>query len=167
MIFGMTTFTAFHVLLSLVGILSGLVVVVGLLSANSMSGWTLLFLGTTLATSVTGFFFPIHGLTPALGVGILSILILVPTIAARYSFHLVGAWRWGYVVGAVTALYFNSFVLVVQSFLKIPALHALAPAGSEPPFVLTQGIVLAFYLVIGFLAVRKFHPVSPGVMLPA
>lgn len=157
MILGMTTFTAVHVLLSLIGILSGLVIVFGLLTANPMKGWTLLFLATTLATSVTGFFFPFHGFTPALGVGVLSIVILAATVAARYSFHLAGAWRWVYLVGAVAALYFNSFVLVVQSFQKIPVLHTLAPTGSEPAFVVAQGIVLVFYLVTGFLAVKGFH----------
>ena len=160
MILGLTTFTAVHVLLSLIGILSGLVVLFGLLTANPMNGWTLLFLATTLATSVTGFFFPIHGFTPALGVGILSVFILAVTIAARYGFDLAGAWRWIYVVGAVAALYFNSFVLVVQSFLKIPVLHTLASNGSEPAFTLMQGIVLVFYLVTGSLAVKRFHPAA-------
>ncbi|MGP8033560.1 MAG: hypothetical protein ACLPQ6_05380 [Steroidobacteraceae bacterium] len=160
MILGMTTFTAVHVLLSLIGVLSGLVILFGLLSANPMNGWTLLFLATTLATSVTGFFFPFHGFTPALGVGLLSMLILAATIAARYGFHLRGAWRRVYVVGAVAALYFNSFVLVVQSFLKIPGLHALAPTGSEPAFLVAQGVALIFYLVTGFLAVKRFHPAA-------
>jgi hypothetical protein len=102
----------------------------------------------------------LHGFTPALGVGILSMFILAATIAARYGFYLRGAWRWVYVVGVVAALYFNSFVLVVQSFLKLPVLHMLAPNGSEPAFTLTQGIVLVFYLVAGFLAVKRFHPAA-------
>jgi hypothetical protein len=160
MVLGMTPFTAIHVLLSLIGIVSGLVVLFGLITANPMKGWTLLFLVTTLATSVTGFFFPFHGFTPALGVGILSVFILIAAIAARYRFHLTDAWRWVYVVGTVIALYFNSFVLVVQAFLKIPGLHVLAPTGSEPAFALTQGIVLVFYLVTGFLAVKRFHPAA-------
>ena len=125
-----------------------------------MNGWTLLFLATTLATSVTGFFFSFHGFTPALGVSILSMFILAATIAARYGFHLAGAWRWVYVVGAVAALYFNSFVLVVQSFLKIPVLHTLAPTGSESAFTVAQGIVLMFYLLTGFLAVKGFRPAA-------
>src|SRR5882672_6584860 len=102
MILGMTTFTAIHVLLSLIGIASGLVVLFGLCTANPMNGWTLLFLATTLATTVTGFFFTFHGFTPALGVGILSIFILAATIIARYGLHLAGSWRWVYAVGAVT-----------------------------------------------------------------
>jgi hypothetical protein len=161
MILGMTPFTAIHVLLSLVGIVSGLVVLAGLRTANPMNGWTLLFLATTLATSLTGFFFPFHGFTPAIGVGIISVIILTAAIIARYGFHLAGAWRWIYVVGAVAALYLNSFVLVAQSFLKIPALHTLAPTGSEPPFALAQGVVLVFYLVAGFLAFKGFHPAAP------
>jgi uncharacterized protein YggT (Ycf19 family) len=157
----MTTLTAVHVLLSLIGILSGMVILFGLLTANPRNGWTLLFLATTLATTATGFLFPIHGFTPALGVGVLSMFILAATITARYCFHLRSAWRRVYVVGAVAALYFNSLVLVVQSFLKIPVLHMLAPNGSEPAFTLTQGIVLVFFLVTGFLAVKRFHPAVP------
>jgi len=157
----MTILTAVHVLLSLIGILSGMVILFGLLTANPRNGWTLLFLATTLATTATGFLFPIHGFTPALGVGVLSMFILAATITARYRFHLGSAWRWVYVVGAVAALYFNSLVLVVQSFLKIPVLHMLAPNGSEPAFTLTQGIVLVFFLVTGFLAVKRFHPAVP------
>jgi hypothetical protein len=157
MLLGMITFTAIHVLLSLIGVASGLVVLFGLITANAISRWTLLFLLTTLATSVTGFFFPFHGFTPALGVGILSVFILIAVIAARYRFRLTGAWRWVYVVGSVTALYFNSFVLVVQAFLKIPGLYVLAPTGSERPFTLAQVLVLAFYLVTGALAIKGFR----------
>jgi hypothetical protein len=160
MILGMTIVTAVHVLLSLIGIVSGSVVLFGLLTANRMNGWTLLFLTTTLATSVTGFLFPIHGVTPALSLGILSMFVLAAAIAARYGFHLRSAWRWVYVVGAVAVLYFNSLVLVVQSFLKIPVLHMLAPTGSEAAATLTQVLVLVFYLVMGFLAVKRFRPTA-------
>jgi hypothetical protein len=162
-ILGMTLFTAVHVLLSLIGILSGLVVLYGLYTADPMNAWTLLYLTSTLATSVTGFFFPFHGFTPALGVGIVSTFILAAVIGARYGFHLAGAWRWVYLVGAVAALYFNSFVLVVQAFLKVPVLHTLAPTGSGPAFALTQGVVLMFYLVTGFLAVKGFRPPALAV----
>jgi hypothetical protein len=157
----MTSFTEIHVLLSLAGIAAGLVVLLGLITANAMNAWTMLFLIMTLATSVTGFFFPFHGFTPALGVGVLSVLILVATIAARYRFHLAAGWRRVYVLGAVAALYFNSFVLVVQAFLKIPALHVLAPTGSEWPFVLVQALVLAFFLVTGALAIKGFRNAAP------
>jgi|ERR1700690_3286476 len=155
MILGMTIFTAMHVLISLIGIVSGLVVLGGLLTNNSMNAWTLLFLITTLATSVTGFFFPIHGFTPALGVGILSMVVLSVTVAARYAFNLSGRWHLMYIAGAVAALYFNSFVLVVQTFLKIPLLHAFAPTGTEPPFILTQALVLVFHVGACVLAVKR------------
>ena len=134
----MDTYTLVHVILSLIGIVSGLIVLFGLLRSDPMNGWTLLFLVTTVATSVTGFGFPFHGVTPAIIVGILSLIVLALAIAARYTFHLAGAWRWIYVVCTVVALYFNCFVLVVQSFLHIPALHVLAPHGSEPPFAIAQ-----------------------------
>lgn len=154
----MDTFTLVHVILSLIGILSGLVVLYGLLTANRMNGWTMLFLVTTVATSVTGFGFPFHGITPAIIVGILSLIFLLASIMARYVFHLAGSWRWIYVVSSVVALYFNVFVLVAQAFMKIPALHALAPKGSEPPFAIAQGIVLLLFVVAGILSVKRFHP---------
>ena len=166
MIAGMTTLTLVHVLISLVAIVSGLVVLFGLCAGKPLNDWTAWFLATTVATSVTGFLFPIHGFTPAIGVGILSLIVLAVAITARYGRHLLGPWRWIYVVGAVVALYFNSFVLVVQSFLKVPALHALAPSGSGPVFATTQGIVLLFYLVTGIIAVRRFHPASAPLLRP-
>jgi hypothetical protein len=160
MIFGMTSFTFFHVLLSLVGILTGLVVLYGLIRADRMNGWTLTFLITTVATSVTGFLFPFHGVTPGIVLGVVSLIALCGAIAGRYAFHLTGGWRWIYVVGAVVALWLNVVVLVVQSFVKIPTLHALAPTlpPSGPVFMAVQGVVMLFFLVTGFLAVRRFHP---------
>jgi hypothetical protein len=160
MIFGMTSFTFFHVAISLVAIVSGLVVVYGLLGSRRLDGWTMLFLVTTVATSVTGFLFPFHGFTPGIGVGILSMIVLVAAIGARYGFHLSGAWRWIYVAGAVIALYFNVFVLIVQSFQKIAFLKALAPTQTEPPFLVAQLATLVLFLVIGIVAVRRFHPAA-------
>jgi hypothetical protein len=161
MILGMTTFTAVHVLISLIGIASGLLVLNGLCRNRALDGWTAVFLAATLATSVTGFFFPYHGFTPALGVAAISVVLLCVAIVARYGRHLHGQWRWLYVVGAVAALYLNSFVLVVQSFLKVPALHSLAPTGSGPVFAIVQAIVLAFFVVTGILAAKRFHPAAP------
>ena len=158
MILGMTLFTFIHVVISLIAILSGLIVLFGMVNNDRMDLMTAIFLLFTVATSVTGFFFPIHGLTPALIVGMISIALLALALAGRYIFALRGAWRWIYIVTAITAQYFNSFVLVVQSFLKIPALHALAPSGSEAPFVIAQSIVPLFYVVVGYLAVRRFQP---------
>ncbi len=159
MILGMTYFTFAHVLVSLIGILSGLVVLYGFLTSQLMNRATAWFLLSTVATSVSGFGFPYHGFTPAIGVGILSLVILAVVIAARYACHLAGSWRWIYVSGSVAALYFNVFVLVVQLFLKVPSLHALAPKGSEPPFAATQGIVLLLFVVAGILSVRRYRPV--------
>jgi hypothetical protein len=158
MILGLTLFTFVHVVITLIGILSGLIVLYGMLNNDRMDGVTAIFLLFTVLTSVTGFLFPIHGLTPALILGMISMAVLAVAIAARYAFAMRGAWRWVYVVTAVIAQYFNSFVLVVQSFLKIPALHALAPQGSEPPFAAAQGLVLLFYIVTGYLAVKRFRP---------
>ena len=123
MIFGLSTYTFVHVLISLIAILSGLLVLYGLLTSNRMNGTTLLFLITTLATSLTGFGFTFNGFTPAIGTGILSLIVLAATFTARYKFVLVGSWRPVYVIGALISLYLNVFVLVVQAFLKVPALH--------------------------------------------
>jgi len=159
MILGMTTstFTLVHVFLSLVGIGSGLIVVLGLLTGKRLDGWTALFLVTTVATSVTGFFFPFEHLLPSHKVGIVSLVVLAVAILARYVFHLAGAWRRTYVVSAVIALYFNVFVAVVQAFLKVPALNALAPRQKEPPFLVAQLVVLALFIVLGILTVKRFH----------
>jgi len=159
MIFGMTPFTLFHVILSLIGIVSGLIVLTGLLNSDGKAGWTLIFLITTVATSVTGFLFPFGGFTPAIGVGIISMIFLIAAIIALYVYRLAGAWRWVYVVSAVVSLYFNVFVLIAQSFQKIPALNALAPTGSEPPFAIAQGVVLVLFIIAGFLSLRRFHPI--------
>jgi hypothetical protein len=157
MIPGMTGFTLFHVDLSLVGIVSGLVMVLGLISGKNRGGWTALFLSTTVATSVTGFMFPYHGFTPAIGVGIVSLVALGVAILARYRHHLARNWRGKYVITAVIALYFNVFVLIAQLFEKVPALHALAPKGSEPPFVVTEIIVMVIFIALGIAAVKGFR----------
>ncbi len=159
MIFGMTTstFTAIHVLLSLVGIGSGFAVMYGLLTGKRLNGWTVLFLATTVATSVTGFGFPFDHLLPSHKVGIISLLVLAVAIYGRYARHLAGAWRWIYVVCAAIALYLNCFVAVVQAFLKVPALKALAPKQTEPPFLVAQIIVLALFIVLAIAAAKRFR----------
>ena len=159
MILGMTTstFTLVHVLLSLVGIGSGLVVIFGLLTGKRLDGWTALFLATTVATSVTGFGFPFDHLLPSHKVGILSLLVLAVAILARYAFHLRGAWSRIYAISAVVALYLNVFVGVVQAFLKVPALKALAPKQTEPPFLVAQLVVLVIFIVITILAAKRFR----------
>ena len=164
MILGMTTFTFVHVVISLVGIFSGLVTVFGMIAGKRLDGWTGLFLFMTVLTSVTGFMFPYHGFTPAIGVGILSLVALAMAILARYRRHLVGGWRRTYVISAVIALYLNVFVLVVQLFEKVPVLHAMAPKGSEPPFLITQAIVMVIFVVLGILAAKKFRDQTTRVL---
>jgi len=160
MIFGMTTLTFVHVVVSLIGIGSGLVVAFGLLGSKRLDGWTAVFLTTTVATSVTGFGFPFVKFLPSHGVGIVSLIVLAIVILARYGKHLAGPWRWTYAAGAVVALYLNVFVLVVQLFRKVPALQAMAPTQSEPPFQVTQLAVLAVFVVVGVAAVKRFHPAA-------
>jgi len=160
MIFGMTIFTFVHVVLSLVGIFAGFVVVLGLITAKRLNGWTALFLVTTLLTSLTGFLFPFHKFLPSHGVGIVSVLVLAVTIPALYVFHLAGPWRRTYVIGAVIALYLNVFVLIAQLFMKVPALKALAPTGSEPPFLVTQVAVMLIFIVLGVFAAKRFPAVA-------
>ena len=152
------TYTVIHVLISLVAIFTGVVVVFGMVASNRLDCWTKWFLTTAVLTTVTGFFFPFHGFTPAIGLGIISLPFLAITIFARYSKHLAGAWRWIYVIGAVICLYFNLFVLVVQLFEKVPALHAMAPTQTESPFKLTQFVVLMLSTVLAIVAVIRFRP---------
>jgi hypothetical protein len=160
MIAGLSTenFIILHVIISLVAIASGLIVLAGMLRASKLPGWTALFLVTTVLTSVTGFMFPISGITPAIAIGLISIVILAIALMALYLKNLSGAWRWIYVVTALTALYFNVFVLIVQSFQKVPALQKLAPTQSEPPFQIAQGVTLVAALILGTLAVLRFRP---------
>src|ERR1700680_3196647 len=149
MILGMSTatYTFLHVLISLIGIGSGLIVMFGFLTAKRLNGLTAVFLVTTVLTSVTGFGFPFDHLLPSHQVGIISLAVLAVAILARYVFHLTGAWRWIYVVGAVIALYLNVFVLVFQLFEKVPALKALAPTQCEPPFLVAQIVVMAPFVL--------------------
>jgi uncharacterized membrane protein SirB2 len=144
--------------LSLVGIASGLIVLFGMIGAKRLDGWTALFLATTVLTSVTGFFFPVAGFLPSHAVGIISLVVLAAALVALYVQRLAGSWRWIYVVGAVVALYLNVFVAVVQAFRKLSFLEPLAPTQSEPPFLLAQLVVMAIFIVLGILAVRRFHP---------
>ncbi|HMH05070.1 MAG TPA: hypothetical protein VK579_00170 [Terriglobales bacterium] len=150
------TFTLVHVLISLVGIGSGLIVVFGLVGGKRLDRWTTVFLATTVATSVTGFGFPFEHLLPSHKVGIISLIVLAVTILARYAFHLSGGWRRIYVIGAVIALYLNVFVAVVQAFQKVPALKAMAPTQSEPPFLIAQIAVLVLFVVLAIVSAKRF-----------
>jgi hypothetical protein len=159
---GMSTFTLVHVAISLIGIFSGLIVAFGLLFAKRLDGTTAVFLITTVLTSVTGYFFPYRGFKPSYAVGTISLVVLAIAIFARYSRHMAGGWRRTYVITAMIALYLNCFVLVAQLFMKVPALNALAPTGSEPPFLISQIIVMLIFIVWTVFAVKKFHPVPMG-----
>lgn len=154
-------YTIIHTLISLAAIFTGLVVLFGMLGGKRLDSWTKWFLITAVATTITGFFFPFHGFTPAIGLGIISLPFLALTIFARYPKRLAGPWRLIYVIGAVICLYFNLFVAVVQAFEKIPALHAMAPRQTEPPFRLTQICVLVVSAVLAIIAVIRFHPEPP------
>jgi hypothetical protein len=164
MIFGMSLsiFTLVHVLLSLVGIGSGLLVLYGMLRGKRFDGATAIFLVTTALTGLTGFLFPFERVLPSHIVGVISLAALVVAFMARYGRNLAGTWRSIYVVCAVLALYLNVFVLVAQIFLKLPAAHALAPTGKEAPFLVVQLIVMVIFIVLGIPAVTKFPAAEPA-----
>src|ERR1700674_4207518 len=165
MILGMSlsTFVTVHVIISLIGIVAGIIVMFGLLGSNRMPGLTAIFLLFTILTSATGFLIPpllSDKLLPSHMIGILSLVLLAIACLALYGMKLSGAWRSVYVVTAMTSLYLNVFVLIIQAFLKVPALHALAPSvpPSEPPFAIIQGIVLVFFVLVIIGAVRRYRP---------
>jgi len=153
----LSAFTLLHVIISLAGIGSGFIVVLGLLNSKRLNGWTAIFLTTTVLTSVTGFMFPFEGFKPSYVLGVLSLLVLAVAIYSRYSRHMAGSWRSTYVITATFALYFNCFVAIVQAFLKVPALHALAPNGNEPPFVVAQMLLLALFVWLTYRATKQFR----------
>ena len=147
----------FHVAISVVGILSGLAMLYGLLVNRNFTSAIAVFLATTILTSVTGFPLPPFGFDPPRAVGVLSLILLIGAVAAYYGFRLVGPWRWIFVACAVAALYFNVFVLVAQGFMKVPALHELAPTQSEPPFQVAQAAALVIFAALAIRASMKFH----------
>jgi hypothetical protein len=153
----MGTFTLVHVAISLAGIASGLVVLLGLFDARRLNAWTVLFLATTVLTSVTGFVFPVDRVLPSHVVGAISLVVLAAAIVARYPKRLAGPWRSVYVVGAVLSLYLNVLVLIVQLFQRVPALKALAPTQTESPFVVTQLLALTIFAAATLLAVVRFR----------
>lgn len=154
MSFDMPMFTRIHVVISILGIVVGLVVVGGLIAGAQLGGWTAFFLISTIFTSVTGFGFPFTGITPARVVGMLSLVVLAVCLMARYRKNSAGSWRATYVISAVVALYLNVFVLVVQLFAKTPPLSQLAPTQREAPFVMTQALVFALFVWLGWAALR-------------
>jgi hypothetical protein len=159
MVLGMSLrlFTQIHVLFSLIGIASGMAVVLGLLSRRRFPILAGAFLVTTILTSLTGFLFPFHGVTPGIILGVLSMIVLVLAVIAYYGGHLNGAWRGTYVISACLALYFNVFVLFAQLFAKVPELKAIAPTQSSPGFTLTQAAILVLFIAVTFRAFKKFE----------
>jgi hypothetical protein len=153
----MEIFTIVHVLISLLAIASGFGVLFGLIAAKPLDVWTAFFLATTILTSVTGFGFPNSGVTPGIVLGVISLVVLAVALYARYARHMSGIWRPVYVITAVLALYLNFFVLIAQSFQKVPALKALAPTQSEPPFAVAQLLALAAFIGLGYLATTRFR----------
>lgn len=153
---GLALFTLIHVLISLAGIGAGFAVVGGWLGGKNLPRWTAWFLATTALTSLTGFFFPFKGFTPPYAFAILSLIVLAIASYALYARALTGRWRTIYLVCAAAALYLNFFVLIAQLFLRSPALHQLAPTGTEPAFGITQGIVLVLFLLLGRTVLRRF-----------
>jgi hypothetical protein len=164
MVLGMSlaTFTLVHVIISLIAIVAGIIAMFGMLGSNRMPGMTAIFLLTTILTNATGFLFPFEGFKPSYVIAGLSLVLLAIACLALYGMKLAGAWRWIYVVTALLSLYFNVFVLVIQSFLKIPALAAVAPGNppSGPIFAVVQGIVLLFFVLMIIGAVRRFRPAA-------
>jgi hypothetical protein len=155
-----STFTLVHVVISLIGIFTGLIVVLGMLGGKRLDALTAIFLTTTVLTSVTAFGFPIHKIGPPHIVGAISLVILAFALLGRYAFHLRGAWRWIYVVTAVIALYLNVFVGIVQAFQKIPDLKALAPTQAEPPFAIAQLAALVIFILLAIFASLRFRPAT-------
>jgi hypothetical protein len=156
----MDAVTIIHVIISLLGIVSGYVVIGGMLQAQRLPRWTAFFLLTTVLTSATGFLFPFVKLLPSHILAILSLIVLAVSIYALYSKRLAGQWRATYVITAIIAQYLNVFVLIVQAFQKLPPLHAVAPTQSEPPFAVAQGVNLLAFIAIGYLAAKRFHPTA-------
>ena len=159
-VFSLSAYTIIHVIISLIAIAAGLVVVYGFVRGQRLDGWAFTFLLFTILTSLTGFGFPFEKVTPGIVIGILSMILLLVAVLALYQFQLGHAWRWIYVICAMVAFWFNAFVLVVQGFMKVPALNALAPTQSEPPFLIAQLVVLALFVALTVAALRKFRPVA-------
>ncbi len=158
----LSTYTTMHVIISLIGIGSGLTVLFGLLSGRLLHFWNGLFLITTILTSVTGFFFPFTKITPGIILGVLSLITLAIALLALYAFHLNGGWRRTYAITAMIALYFNVFVLIAQTFEHVPAAHALAPTGTEAPFKIAQLILLIIAIILITMAAKRFRPTLPS-----
>jgi hypothetical protein len=167
MVLGMSlaTFTWIHVAISLIAIIAGILMTIGMLAGQKLPAFTAIFLLFTILTSATGFLFPVAQLMPSHVIGIISLLLLALACVALYGQKLAGWWRGVYVVTALVSLYLNVFVLVTQGFLKISWLSALAPGNppSGPVFAVVQGLVLAAFAALIFMAWRRFWPKDAAV----
>ena len=163
----MSTFTWVHTALSVAALIAGLIVVIGLFTSKTLGGWTAIFLATAIATSATGFGFPFQSFGASHWIGVISLVVLVLAVLARYVLHYAGAWRWLYAVCIVVAFYFLVFVLIAQAFKKVPALAALAPTLSEPPFAIAQLVAMVIFVVIAVATARKFRPRARKFSAPA
>jgi hypothetical protein len=158
MIFDLATFTVIHTVISLIALVAGVVVVIGLVRGQSTPFWTPLFLVMAVATSATGFGFPFNGVLPSHIVGAIALVVLAAVLVARYAKHLAGAWRSIYAAGMVVSAYFLVFVTIAQAFMKVPALKSLAPTTTELPFALAQLVALILFVALAVAAVRSFRP---------
>jgi len=156
-IFDPSTFTGFHTDLSVIALISGFVVVIGMLASRRLAFWTMLFLATAVLTDVTGYGFKTSGILPSQILGAISLVVLLAAILALYVYGLAGSWRWIYTTSGVATLYFLVFVAITQAFAKVPSLHALAPTQSEPPFAIAQLVALAIFILLGIAAARLFR----------
>jgi hypothetical protein len=152
-------FTVLHVIITIVELLAGAVIVLQMLSGKR-SGLNFLFLLTAVLTTITGFMFPYHGPTPGIVLGFITLPFLLLAAIAWYTGRLRGVWRPIYVLSMLILFYLDAFVAVAQSFMKIPSLHALAPHGNEPPFKVAQGLLLLVFIILGYLALKRFWPVA-------
>jgi hypothetical protein len=164
MVLDLATFTTIHTALSLVALASGIIVVIGLIDSKPLPIWNALFLATAFATNASGFGFPVSAILPSHAVAAVALVVLALTMLAYYGFHLSGGWRTVYVVGVVVSVYLDVFVAIAQAFKHVPALTALAPTGSEPPFAVAQAIGLAIFVVLAVWAAIRFHP---GKLMPS
>lgn len=160
MIFDVTTMVGFHTVISLVALLAGAVVVLGMAGNADMPAVSALFLVTAVVTSVTGFLLPADRVLPSHIFGVVSLVALAAAIAARYAFSFRGGWRVTYALCVVLATWLDAFVAVFQTFLKVPSITALAPTQSEPPFAIAQGVTLLVFIVLAVLAARRFRPLG-------
>jgi hypothetical protein len=163
----LTAITLFHTAISFIAIGAGGVAIVGLFRGGAFRFWTNVFLVTAVATSVTGFLFPLNGITAAMITGVIALVILAVVLVAFYRFHVAQSWRWIYAAGMVASLYLLVFVGVVQAFQKISLLNGLAPTQSELPFLIAQGTTLALFVVIGIIAARNYQPEIVAARFPS